>query len=335
MFKLNTTFALVACLLGGLVLPQAALAAYSCAITHPPYAVPLSAVTVEPNTPVGQIIGSASGYAFPNRVAWSNCGGDGPGDPNYSSYGTIVGSTDTGRTITHGGQTMRVYSTGKAGVGFALKMQDTNRPPYRPMTTSATVMFQANSGEWGLLAWGYHGVIYLVATGPITTGSFSARNIAVMTVNNTSLQHFISIPATTVTVRNPTCSFRSLTVPFPMGSVDKNVFDRVGAPGPWAANQSLISNGCTGVTQVRMSFRGTAAVGNSNAFAVKSGGAQGVGIELWQSNRTTQIVPNGAALNYAPQASGGAYTFSTRYIRTGTVTRGRADADVTVIIDYI
>ena len=84
-----------------------------------------------------------------------------------------------------------------------------------------------------------------------------------------------------------------------------------------------------------MTFAGTAAAAPySNAFA-NAGTARGVALELWQANGAQAIPNSSTPINFAPQGSGGRYTFSARYIQTAaTVTPGSVNATVTVTVNY-
>ncbi|GGA34541.1 hypothetical protein GCM10010981_24450 [Dyella nitratireducens] len=102
----------------------------------------------------------------------------------------------------------------------------------------------------------------------------------------------------------------------------------------WAQDQSLISGGCNAST-VSMTFAGIAAVAPySNAFA-NQGTAKGVALELWQKNGLQAIPNSSTPINFAPQGTGGKYTFSARYLQTAsTVTAGTVNATVTVTVNY-
>ncbi|RDS84178.1 fimbrial protein [Dyella psychrodurans] len=136
----------------------------------------------------------------------------------------------------------------------------------------------------------------------------------------------------TGTITGATCTLSTSNVTIPLGTVDKSTFTGVGSFSPWV-NGSLVSGGCD-ASLVSMTFTAPANSTNPHLFAV-TGGAAGVGIELFQLNGFIAIPNSSTPVPFTPQAAGGLYTFSARYVQSDlNITTGPADATITVLITY-
>jgi type 1 fimbria pilin len=151
--------------------------------------------------------------------------------------------------------------------------------------------------------------------------------------SSTSLS-FAMFPGGSLNPVIPTCNYQTKNVAFPLGSVQSSSLSNAGDASSWV-DGNLISNGCDAVTQLTMSFNAAADADDPSLFQAQ-GGATGVGIQLQTGSQGSgvQITPGGK-LNVAPQASGGAYPFSARYVRTtAPISPGKGNANITVNITY-
>ncbi len=145
---------------------------------------------------------------------------------------------------------------------------------------------------------------------------------------------WLNITGGTIVKPTPTCSLSTSSATFNMGTLATSTFTGgAGSTYPWVADQSLVSGGCNAST-VSMTFAGTAAPAPYASAFANAGTAKGVAMQLWQASGA-QAIPNGGAINFAPQGAGGNYRFSARYIQTApVVTTGSVSATATVTVNY-
>ncbi|GGA34562.1 fimbrial protein [Dyella nitratireducens] len=115
-------------------------------------------------------------------------------------------------------------------------------------------------------------------------------------------------------------------------------FKGVGTFTDWV-DFPITSGGCTpDIVTLYMGFDGTADVDDANVFAVASGGATGLGIQLQGLDAAqTIVIPNSTTqlVTWVPVAAGGTYPMRARYWQTkATVTSGPANGTVTVMLSY-
>jgi type 1 fimbria pilin len=129
-----------------------------------------------------------------------------------------------------------------------------------------------------------------------------------------------------------TCGFS--VDPVGLGEYDQGDFTGVGYVTPTWVDAKIQSTGCDrDVTRVAMRYVGTASV-NPDYFAVRSGGASGVGIEM-QTYNGIAIPPNSSLIWTARQAAGESYDMRVRYVQVApTVGAGAADATVVINVTY-
>lgn len=115
-------------------------------------------------------------------------------------------------------------------------------------------------------------------------------------------------------------------------------FTGVDAHTDWV-DFNITSQGCTAdIVTLHMGFDGTADTDNTDVFAVASGGATGLGIQLQgRDPAQTMVIPNSTTqlVDWTPQPTGGTYPMRARYLQTrATVTTGPANGTVTVMLSY-
>ncbi|WP_158543258.1 fimbrial protein [Dyella psychrodurans] len=129
------------------------------------------------------------------------------------------------------------------------------------------------------------------------------------------------------------------TNPVDLGAHDASEFTGVGTspPSGWV-DFPITSEGCSAdIVTIHMGFNGNADTTNSGLFAIATGGASGIGIQLQTQDGTATVVPNSTTnlLNWSPVAAGSTYPMRARYVQTlSTVTPGAADSVVTVMLSY-
>ncbi|GLQ40881.1 hypothetical protein GCM10007902_07310 [Dyella nitratireducens] len=247
-----------------------------------------------------------------------------------------------------------VWATGYPGIGVRMYSYITGQPITANPTTTPTLGGPMGGGSPGLyfmysIISAASNAVRLIKTGDIPSGTFPSTLFAtdfaqsaqapafgyLWQNSNTRLSTW-TLGSFTIASSTPTCSLSTASATFDMGTLPATSFTGgAGVAYPvWAQDQSLISGGCNAST-VSMTFAGIAAAAPySNAFA-NQGTAKGVALELWQKNGLQAIPNSSTPINFAPQGTGGKYTFSARYLQTApTVTAGTVNATVTVTVNY-
>lgn len=243
-------------------------------------------------------------------------------------------------TYVEAGQTYSLFRSNIPGIGFVLAgavITQSGLTAWVPIVgQQTTTVFEGN-----VTSLTQQVRIRLVATGAMSPGSYrldlgqiGSANVFGPPGQNAPARNIIA-PSSggNIVILAITCSLSTSSATFNMGTVAREVFTGVGNVQPWVADQSLVSGGCN-ARAVSMTFAGTAAPApHASAFA-NGGTAKGVALELWQASGS-QAIPNGGAINFAPQGAGGRYTFSARYRQIDpVVTAGSVSANVTVTVNY-
>lgn len=88
-------------------------------------------------------------------------------------------------------------------------------------------------------------------------------------------------------------------------------------------------------SNVQVTFIGDVASGNTQLLALQPGGAENVGIAIYEKDKTSLIPLNVASSGKSVSATEATtLTFYAAYMSTGTVTEGDANADVNFTISY-
>lgn len=141
---------------------------------------------------------------------------------------------------------------------------------------------------------------------------------------------------TQIVPEKPTCAFAAKQVRFDLGQIDGSMLLSQGYSA-WA-NQSLVTTGCTGATEMLLTFAGAADESAPSLFRLDNkgaGAAGGVAVELRSVQPDEQALPNAAPMALPTTDEGRAYGFRARYRSTGeAITPGIANASVTVNVAY-
>ncbi|WP_233511040.1 fimbrial protein [Dyella psychrodurans] len=305
-----------------------------CTTTQPSVTITLPAsITIQNQVPVGTPL---TGWLGTNYIPivqtcyYINITG-----PWTYSFQIGVPASGAG-TYSEAGLNYTIYPTNVTGVGVVIGV--TGTPTGEPMTGVVASVQSPYIVAYPYQSIGWTTQAKFIQTGPLSPGTYTINSQQVATLHAT--QTGVDAPSalwvgtTQFIIPAPTCSLSTSSATFNMGTLVTSSFNGgVGHEYGWVADQSLISGGCNANT-VSMTFAGTAAAAPyTNAFA-NNGTATGVAMELWQASGS-QAIPNGGAINFAPQGAGGPYTFSARYIQTApTVTAGSVNATVTVTVNY-
>ncbi|MFC6338798.1 fimbrial protein [Pseudomonas karstica] len=306
-------------------------------------------INVGPNTPIGQPIGSTSGYAFNSGVAMRCTYNDWPFYKTSSSVLSIVNSSFTGMTFSASGLSLPVYATNVPGVGFAMMARDPNQPLRAINHNGATLLTEKNNkpGSWGLM-----GTVFLVATGPVSGGTISARNIARLIITNANIggagYHAVNFSNTVINPpRKPTCSVSTTALALPLGRVAINLFNGIGSVAGAASNDLIIN--CAGATggatsDVLITLTDQTQPNNrSNVLSLTPASTVGgVGLQLSSGGRLVSYGADSSAVGNPNQWLAGnmgngvlRIPLTARYIQTGvSITPGTANGVATFTMSY-
>jgi major type 1 subunit fimbrin (pilin) len=137
------------------------------------------------------------------------------------------------------------------------------------------------------------------------------------------------------TIVGGSCSITTPTVD--LGRHRLGHFSGIGTFTPWV-DVPITSQGCdSSVVTLHMGFNGAADPNNPNLFAVASGGARGIGIEMQTADGSVAVIPNSTTnlVDWTPLPVGGTYAMRARYNQSSaSVGPGAANSTVTVVLSY-
>lgn len=265
-------------------------------------------------------------------------------------------TTSSGLSTTYSGVTVTVYNTNVPGIGIAIasriyvgwdgySWQGWANPPASWSGLTITGQSGTNVSGGGQVA------VALVKTGAyVQTGTVNAVTVlqqAPVDAGSTMTAYAVSYQIPAVTIVPMTCMTPDVNIP--MGIHNANEMPSVGSlsANPTAFNIQI--NSCPGGTDASGTNAGSihtvqyqivptsgTVSGFTNVATIASGGAGGVGIQLFDGNSNVVPYSTPLTLNGYNSAAGGSYSIpmTARYYRTGTLTGGPANATMTVMMSY-
>lgn len=180
-----------------------------------------------------------------------------------------------------------------------------------------------------------HFRVQLVKTGPIPAGGSLLYGTLARAGYDDQAQVRVDLVQGRVEPQRPTCAFAAKRLVFALGKVDARDLATAGASA-WVT-QSLVVTGCTGATQMLMTFRGTPDARLASLFQLEGpGAASGVAVELRSVDPDVQAIPNSPTPLVLPaQRDGQSLGFRARYRTTGAaLVPGTANTRITVNVAY-
>ncbi|WP_369925412.1 fimbrial protein [Xanthomonas sp. NCPPB 2632] len=180
-----------------------------------------------------------------------------------------------------------------------------------------------------------HFRVQLVKTGPIPEGGSLLYGTLARAGYDDQAQVRVDLVQGRVEPQRPTCAFAARRLVFALGKVDARDLAVAGSSA-WVT-RSLVVTGCTGATQMLMTFRGTPDARQASLFQLGGpGAAGGVAVELRSVDPDVQAIPNSPAPLVLPaQREGQSFGFRARYRTTGApLVPGTANARITVNVAY-
>jgi type 1 fimbria pilin len=294
-------------------------------------ALPLN-LSIPRDSAVGTILFDSQWVATPKARA--NCGSVGDNTAGYVvAMKAVPGMTN-------------VYETGVTGIGIKASW-------YNGMDTShtmdnATAVMTSPKAVWGShiaqLYNYYTGVfrVQLIKTGQVLPGKFNLPVKLATGDMDTSEINVLQLSNNTAAVSAPACSVQqsAISVKMPVGHVSD--MPSIGSTsGDTGFN---ISIDCPSPVSVAMTMTDAANPNNvSNTLSLNSASsAKGVGYQIVYNGGIISYGPDSAIINNLNQFNVGTVglsgtltiPFTARYVRTGPITRGTADANATFTMSY-
>lgn len=287
-------------------------------LAHPSQGIaqPLSfgTVSVAADAPVGTVLAERT------TAAWSS--------PAFACVKPRrTGSLVLFTTPSAGGD--NVYATNLPGVGIRVYFFNSNY--------GERVLPESEFIPWTFKAQlsNAHFRVQLVKTGPIPDGGSLSYGTLARAGYDNQAQVRVDLVQGRVEPQRPTCAFAGRRLVFALGKVDARDLATAGASA-WVT-QSLVVTGCTGATQMLMTFRGTPDARLASLFQLEGpGAAGGVAVELRSVDPDVQAIPNSPDPLVLPaQREGQSFGFRARYRTTGAaLVPGTANTRITVDVAY-
>ncbi|MGE9551433.1 fimbrial protein [Erwinia amylovora] len=292
----------------------------------------------------GSIIGGNwSASATVNQVFW--CGW-----VYWCSKGTMEPASDlvpSGQTVVVEGVSYAVFETGVQGVGFILGLKDTNGTTYVPLQSGITQTYPAEGTNGTATELGWSAKVTFVKTGqPLASGTYTTPtiNAAVLTAyNNEVATAKVIISPTSINVNATGCTINTPSVPVDMGSLDVRSFNAVNSTSA-LKNFSVNLNCDANIALHAVVTDQTDPTNTTDTVSLTPDStAGGVGVQFFYNNTGPLPLGPDSSLNstvgqFLIQSTSQAETltlpFQARYIRTGDITPGTADAVASITFSY-
>lgn len=291
----------------------------------------------------GNIIGSTwSSTASVTEVIWC-------GFLQTCQIGTVEpgsGAISTGMTVTVDGANYAIFETGVQGVGFIMGVKDPKGATYIPLQNGQTQTYPTSGTSGYAASLGFAAKITFVKTGKtLATGVYTTQtiNAGLLTVkNNETTTAKVIINPTTITVSATGCTVLTKTANVDLGPVDIRTLPAIGSTSPSGTfNVSLFCDQQVSVNAT-LSDQTHPTNYSSSVSLTSDSTASGVGVQFLYNNSTLMLgadSPVAGNLNqFFIQTTTQAQTlnlpFEARYIRTGNIVPGTANALAGITFSY-
>jgi type 1 fimbria pilin len=293
-------------------------------------ALPLN-LTVPRDSAVGAILYDSNWISTP--AARPNCGDTGSNTAGYATAMVPVPGLSN------------VYQTGVQGIGIKASWFATTSGT--PDMDAATAVMTSPASVWGT----YSAKLYnsmgrfrvqLIKTGQVLAGSFTLP-VKLATGNyGTAEINVLNLSNNTASVAAPACTIDESTVAVAMPVASGRYLPSVGSTTGDTAFSSSVN--CPSPVSVSMTMTDAANPTNvgSTLSLSNASTAKGVGYQIVYNGVVISYGPDSAIAKNVNQFSVGTLTtsgvlkipFTARYVRTGAITPGTADANATFTMSY-
>jgi type 1 fimbria pilin len=264
--------------------------------------------------------------------------------------GTMEPGSDiipTSLIVNQDGVDYQVFETGVQGIGFILGLKDFNAVTYVPLLTTQTQTYPADGTEGLAFDLGWSAKVTFIKTGePLKTGLYQTPtiNAAVLTAyNNETKTAQVIINPTTFAVTATGCIINTPSVSVNLGDVNVRALPSVGSTSQAvsfnidatcnaniALNAVLTDQTSPGNTSTAVSLTGdSSASGIGVEFLYNGVGPLALGPDTTGSNTLNQFF-----IQSTTQAQTLSLPFQARYVRTGDLVPGSANALASITFSY-
>lgn len=258
--------------------------------------------------------------------------------------GSLVPS---GQTVVLDGVRYNVFETGVPGVGFILGLKDANGTKYVPLQNGTTQTYPAEGTSSTAMDLGWSAKVTIVKTGqPLASGTYVTPtiNAAILTASNGDVATAkVIINPITINVNASGCTINTPSIPVDMGSLDIRPFEVVNSTSE-LKNFSVSLNCDANVSLHAVLTDQTDPANISNTVSLTPDStARGIGVQFfYKNNGPIQLGPDSSLnstvgqffIQNTSQKTMLTLPFQARYIRTGDITPGKADAVASITFSY-
>lgn len=296
----------------------------------------------------GQIIGSTWNSAVDVKTVFY-CGVTWPWLCTEGFMQPTSSLVPAGMTVNFEGANYAVYETGAPGIGFILGIKDFNGSQYIPLQAERIKTFPADgtSNIPSDLGWSAK-VTYVKTAATLKTGTYTIPSIfaAELTAYDSLANMgtaFISINATTITVSAAGCTVGADRADINLGTLDVSTLPSLGSTSPSGSfNVNLTCDPLVSVNAV-ITDQTTPTNTTSIATLTSDSTASGVGVQLMYNGTPMPLGPDSSAegatnqffiqrTNFATETL--SLPFQARYVRTGDIIPGTANALASITFSY-
>ncbi|WP_145583411.1 fimbrial protein [Yersinia thracica] len=293
----------------------------------------------------GNIIGSTwSATASVQQVFWCgyiiyNC--------NKSTMMPGSGAISTGMSVNVDGVNYAVFETGVTGVGFIIGLKDFNSSAYIPLQDGVTQTYPAPGTSGTSPDLGWSAKVTFIKTGhTLSSGVYLTSSIdaAVLTAYNNEVKTArVIINPVSITVQASGCTVNTKAANVDLGVIDVRTLPSVGSTSAFGHFDIALSCDENIAVNAVMTDQAKPANTSSVVSLTSNSTAAGVGVEFfYDGNGPLMLGPDSSAsgtLNqFFVQSTGQAQTltlpFQARYIRTGDLQPGTANALASITFSY-
>lgn len=261
---------------------------------------------------------------------------------NKSTMTPGSGAIPTGMSVNVDGVNYAIFETGVAGVGFIIGLKDFNSSVYIPLQDGETQTYSGFSPDLGWSA-----KVTFIKTGhTLSSGVYQTSSIdaAVLTAYNNEVKTArVIINPVSITVQASGCTVNTKAANVDLGVIDVRTLPSVGSTSAFGHFDIALSCDENIAVNAVMTDQAKPANSSSVVSLTSNSTAAGVGVEFfYNGNGPLMLGPDSSAsgtLNqFFVQSTGQAQTltlpFQARYIRTGDLQPGTANALASITFSY-
>jgi type 1 fimbria pilin len=279
---------------------------------------PANPLLIPSNTPVGTLIATYSA-TVPN-TPYADCAA------GHTSIVSLIGAGPYGNASPVPGRAGMYSFAAAPGLGYIFKENGA-------VINNVGVWVQRNwtiGPGGGYYSYGAMWTIEVYKIGDINNYTVTSLDMAMGTQASGTLGVFGQLIYNSVA---STCTVLTPNLGIPLGDIDIGIFTGVGTPSPTSPDYNLILN-CQGKPNISMSVSGVSVPGNAGLFGLAAGNtATGIGVQLFRSG--SAITPSQHYPVSSATPDGWLYIpIAARYVQTGDVGPGSANANMTATFTY-